>query len=171
MLRRVMGKASFFTLQDSSGRIQCYVRREQIGEEAYQAFNDLWDIGDIVGVTGTLFRTNKGELTVEAQQRANARKVDAAVAGEIPRTHRSGNAVAPALSRSDDERRNAHAVREAQRNRFRRFRSFFVVARLSRSRNADDASDSSAALRRARSSRITTRSTWNCICASRRSCI
>ena len=65
MLRRVMGKASFFTLQDSSGRIQCYVRREQIGEEAYQKFNDLWDIGDIVGVTGTLFRTNKGELTVE----------------------------------------------------------------------------------------------------------
>ncbi len=66
MLRRVMGKASFFTLQDSSGRIQCYVRREQIGEGAYQAFNDLWDIGDIVGVTGKLFRTNKGELTVEA---------------------------------------------------------------------------------------------------------
>ena len=65
MLRRVMGKASFFTLQDSSGRIQCYLRREQIGEGAYQAFNDLWDIGDIVGVTGTLFRTNKGELTVE----------------------------------------------------------------------------------------------------------
>ena len=65
MLRRVMGKASFFTLQDSSGRIQCYVRREQIGDEAYQKFNDLWDIGDIVGVTGTLFRTNKGELTVE----------------------------------------------------------------------------------------------------------
>jgi lysyl-tRNA synthetase class 2 len=67
MLRRVMGKASFFTLQDASGRIQCYVRREQIGEAAYQKFNDLWDIGDIVGVTGVLFRTNKGELTVEAR--------------------------------------------------------------------------------------------------------
>ncbi len=66
MLRRVMGKASFITLQDVSGRIQCYLRREDIGEEAYQAFNDLWDIGDIVGVTGTLFKTNKGELTVAA---------------------------------------------------------------------------------------------------------
>jgi lysyl-tRNA synthetase class 2 len=66
MLRRVMGKASFFTLQDVSGRIQCYLRREEIGEAAYQAFNDLWDIGDVVGVVGTLFRTNKGELTVEA---------------------------------------------------------------------------------------------------------
>ena len=42
------------------------MRREEIGEEAYQAFNDLWDIGDLVGVTGTLFKTNKGELTVAA---------------------------------------------------------------------------------------------------------
>ena len=67
MLRRVMGKASFFTLQDTSGRIQCYLRREEIGEAAYQAFNDLWDIGDVVGVVGTLFRTNKGELTVEGK--------------------------------------------------------------------------------------------------------
>jgi lysyl-tRNA synthetase class 2 len=66
MLRRVMGKASFITLQDVSGQIQCYLRREDIGEEAYQAFNDLWDIGDLVGVTGTLFKTNKGELTVAA---------------------------------------------------------------------------------------------------------
>jgi lysyl-tRNA synthetase, class II len=68
MLRRVMGKASFFTVQDGSGRIQCYVRREEIGEQAYEAFNDLWDIGDIVGVSGTLFRTNKGELTVEGRR-------------------------------------------------------------------------------------------------------
>ncbi len=67
MLRRVMGKASFFTIQDGSGRIQCYVRREIVGEAAYAGFNDLWDIGDIVGVTGTLFRTNKGELTVEGR--------------------------------------------------------------------------------------------------------
>ena len=66
VLRRVMGKASFITLQDVSGRIQCYLRKEQVGEESYQAFNDLWDIGDIVGVSGTLFRTNKGELTVAA---------------------------------------------------------------------------------------------------------
>jgi lysyl-tRNA synthetase, class II len=66
MLRRVMGKASFFTLQDSSGRIQCYVRAENVGDEAYADFNELWDIGDIVGVSGTLFRTNKGELTVQA---------------------------------------------------------------------------------------------------------
>jgi lysyl-tRNA synthetase, class II len=67
MLRRVMGKASFITLQDDSGQIQCYVRGEDVGEEAYAWFNDLWDIGDIVGVRGVLMRTNKGELTVQAR--------------------------------------------------------------------------------------------------------
>jgi lysyl-tRNA synthetase, class II len=68
MLRRIMGKASFFTLQDGSGRIQCYVRPNDVGDAAYEEFNDLWDIGDIVGVTGVLFRTNKGELTVQADE-------------------------------------------------------------------------------------------------------
>ncbi len=67
MLRRVMGKASFITLQDSSGRIQCYLRSEDLGEAAYEQFKELWDIGDIVGVRGTLMRTNKGELSVQAQ--------------------------------------------------------------------------------------------------------
>ncbi len=66
MLRRVMGKASFITLQDASGQIQCYLRRDDLGEDAYAAFNDLWDIGDIVGVRGTMMRTNKGELSVQA---------------------------------------------------------------------------------------------------------
>jgi lysyl-tRNA synthetase, class II len=66
MLRRVMGKASFITLQDDSGQIQCYVRGDDVGEVAYAQFNDIWDIGDIVGVRGTLMRTNKGELTVQA---------------------------------------------------------------------------------------------------------
>ena len=66
MLRRVMGKASFITLQDVSGQIQCYLRRDDLGEDAYGAFNDLWDLGDIVSVSGTLMRTNKGELTVHA---------------------------------------------------------------------------------------------------------
>ena len=66
MLRRVMGKASFVTLQDMSGRIQAYLRRDGVGETAYDEFKNLWDIGDIVAVTGRMMRTNKGELTVEA---------------------------------------------------------------------------------------------------------
>ena len=68
MLRRVMGKASFITLQDVSGAIQCYLRKDDVGEEAYAQFDDLWDIGDIVGVRGTLMRTNKGELSVAATE-------------------------------------------------------------------------------------------------------
>ncbi len=68
MLRRVMGKASFITLQDVSGRIQCYLAKNTVGEEVYEQFNKLWDIGDLVGVQGVMMRTNKGELTVNAQE-------------------------------------------------------------------------------------------------------
>jgi lysyl-tRNA synthetase class 2 len=64
MLKRVMGKASFATLQDSSGRIQVYVSNEV---EKYEAFKH-WDLGDIVGVEGHVFKTMKGELTVHAQK-------------------------------------------------------------------------------------------------------
>ena len=65
MLKRVMGKASFITLADMSGRIQAYVSKNDLGEERYNDFK-TWDIGDIVGVTGYLFRTNTGELSVHA---------------------------------------------------------------------------------------------------------
>jgi lysyl-tRNA synthetase class 2 len=63
MLKRVMGKASFFTLQDGSGRIQVYVTRDDIGTEDYKHFKQ-WDLGDIVGAEGTLFKTRTGELSV-----------------------------------------------------------------------------------------------------------
>jgi lysyl-tRNA synthetase class 2 len=66
MLRRVMGKAGFVTLKDVSGQIQCYLSKNDLGEEVYDSFKKLWDIGDIVGVQGTLMRTNKGELSVKA---------------------------------------------------------------------------------------------------------
>ena len=65
MLKRVMGKASFLTLSDMSGRIQVYAQKNQLGDELYDAFKG-WDIGDIVGVEGVLFKTNKGELSVKA---------------------------------------------------------------------------------------------------------
>ena len=66
VLRRVMGKASFFHLQDRSGRLQVYVRGQDLPQE-YEAFKH-WDLGDIVGVSGELFITNSGELTVHARQ-------------------------------------------------------------------------------------------------------
>ena len=67
MLKRVMGKASFATLQDLSGRIQIYVARDKVGEEAYAEFKH-WDLGDILGVVGTLMRTKTGELTIQASE-------------------------------------------------------------------------------------------------------
>ena len=67
MSKRVMGKASFADLQDKSGSIQLYVRRDLIGDEAYAAFKKL-DIGDLIGVKGEVFRTKKGELSVKASE-------------------------------------------------------------------------------------------------------
>jgi lysyl-tRNA synthetase, class II len=63
MLKRVMGKASFATLQDSTEQIQLFVTRDALGEDAYAAFKH-WDLGDIVGAEGTLFKTKTGELSV-----------------------------------------------------------------------------------------------------------
>jgi len=63
MLKRVMGKASFATVQDQTGRIQIYVTRDAIGEEAYAAFKH-WDLGDIIGAEGKLFKTRTGELSL-----------------------------------------------------------------------------------------------------------
>ncbi|WP_268606146.1 OB-fold nucleic acid binding domain-containing protein, partial [Escherichia coli] len=65
MLKRVMGKASFATLQDSTGRIQIYLDRGTLGEDSYAAFKQ-WDIGDIIAIEGSVFKTNKGELSVHA---------------------------------------------------------------------------------------------------------
>ena len=65
MLKRVMGKASFATLQDMSGRMQVYVSNDLTGAAAHEAFKH-WDMGDILGVEGTLFKTRTGELTVNA---------------------------------------------------------------------------------------------------------
>ena len=64
MLKRVMGKACFATLQDMSGRIQLYVTLDSVGADALDAFKH-WDLGDIVGATGTLFKTKTGELSVK----------------------------------------------------------------------------------------------------------
>lgn len=63
--RRIMGKASFAHMLDDEGRIQLYVARDGIGEEDYAAFKK-WDVGDVIGVEGTLFRTRTGEVSVHA---------------------------------------------------------------------------------------------------------
>ena len=67
MSKRVMGKASFCNVADLQGDIQCYVARDEIGQEAYQAFKKL-DIGDIIGVKGFVFKTKTGEISVHAKE-------------------------------------------------------------------------------------------------------
>jgi lysyl-tRNA synthetase class 2 len=66
MLKRVMGKASFATIQDATGRFQIYVTRDAVGEDNYAAFKH-WDLGDIVAAEGTLFKTKTGELSLHAK--------------------------------------------------------------------------------------------------------
>ena len=67
MSKRVMGKASFAHLRDDKGDIQLYVRRDELGEEAYAAFKKL-DVGDIIGVRGEVFRTKTGELSLRVTE-------------------------------------------------------------------------------------------------------
>ena len=67
MAFRNMGKASFIDIQDKQGRIQCYVRRDAIGEEEYDWFKS-YDIGDIIGVEGTVFKTKHGEVSIKVQK-------------------------------------------------------------------------------------------------------
>ena len=66
MSRRVMGKASFANAADRGGNIQVYVTRQDIGEEEYTSFKKDYDIGDIVGIKGTVFKTNSGEVSIHA---------------------------------------------------------------------------------------------------------
>lgn len=67
LLRRIMGKASFATIQDMSGKIQLYVARDSLPEGVYPHFK-TWDLGDIVGAEGTLFKTKTGELSIKVDE-------------------------------------------------------------------------------------------------------
>jgi len=67
MTRRIMGKAAFCDMQDEKGRIQIYVKREEVGEDVYAAFNK-WDLGDIFGAVGEVFKTQKGEISVRVSE-------------------------------------------------------------------------------------------------------
>ena len=67
MQKRLMGKAAFVNVQDSEGRVQVYVRKEAIGDEEFDIFN-TYDLGDIVGIKGTVFKTKKEEISVRASE-------------------------------------------------------------------------------------------------------
>lgn len=67
MQKRVMGKASFCNIQDLKGNIQSYVARDEIGEEFYKDFKKM-DVGDIIGITGFVFKTKTGEISIHAKE-------------------------------------------------------------------------------------------------------
>ena len=67
MTRRIMGKASFMDIRDGSDRMQVYVRKDDVGEDAYAEFKK-WDLGDIIGIKGKVFRTKMGEISVHAEK-------------------------------------------------------------------------------------------------------
>ena len=67
MTRRIMGKASFMDIRDGSDRMQVYVRKDDVGEETYADFKK-WDLGDIIGIKGKVFRTKMGEISVHAEE-------------------------------------------------------------------------------------------------------
>ena len=67
MTKRIMGKASFGDLQDSSARIQIYVKRDEIGEDFYNEFKKF-DIGDFIGISGVVFKTHKGEISIRVEK-------------------------------------------------------------------------------------------------------
>ena len=71
MSRRIMGKASFSHIADKSGSIQIYVTRQDIGEENYMSYKKDYDIGDIVGFKGFVFKTQTGEVTVHVNEMIN----------------------------------------------------------------------------------------------------
>ena len=67
MAKRIMGKASFCTIQDSTGKIQSYVSINDLGEESYKAFK-TYDIGDIIGLKGFVFKTKTEEISIHAKE-------------------------------------------------------------------------------------------------------
>ncbi len=81
MTRRIMGKASFVTLQDVGGRIQLYVARDDLPEGVYNEQFKKWDLGDILGAKGKLFKTKTGELSIHCTEAASADQSTASAAG------------------------------------------------------------------------------------------
>ena len=84
MSKRVMGKASFCNVQDLQGNIQSYVARDSIGQEFYQDFKKM-DIGDIVGITGEVFKTKTGEISHPCFSGDTALQEPSGSSGEVPR--------------------------------------------------------------------------------------
>ena len=97
MAIRSFGKAAFLKLQDRSGSLQLHVQRDVLPQDQFKLFKKL-DVGDMIGVSGPLFRTRTRELTLRVEHLSLITKSIRPPAREIPRPHRRGGALPPALS-------------------------------------------------------------------------
>ena len=172
MLKRVMGKASFATLQDGSfgktgGRIQLRIATDAVGDDAYAAFKH-WDLGDIVGCEGTLMRTKTGELTVKATSirllTKNLRPLPDKFHGMTDQEQKYRQRYVDLIT---DEQARARFV--ARSKACRRSATSWSSTAFSRSRRRC-CTRFPAAPTPSPSSPTTTRSTSRCSCASRPSC-
>ena len=168
MTKRVMGKASFAKINDRTGQLQLFVQAASIGA-VYDEFKS-WDVGDVLGAEGVLFKTKTGELSVRVEKLRllvkSLRPLPDKWHGLSDQETRYRQRYVDLII-SEDSRK----VFQTRTRIIKYLRKLPRCARLSRSGNADDAGDRGRCCRQARSSRITTRSTWTCSCALRRSCI
>ena len=104
--KRTMGKTIFADLADRTGRLQVYVRKEEVGEDGFADWRDL-ERGDIVGVRGYMFRSKMGELTLHVTVVRGAGKSADAAARQVARASRRREALSPALRRHDRQSRRA----------------------------------------------------------------
>jgi len=137
MTQRGHGKASFLTLSDGDGRLQVYVRQDDVGEQAYGLL-ELVDRGDFLGVAGHVMRTRKGELSVQARELTFLSKALLPPPEEMARAGRRGGALPPALPRPHGQSRGAPHLRRPQPDRGGD-PPLHGRAGLHRGRDADDA--------------------------------
>lgn len=167
MSKRGMGKVSFCDLQDKSGRIQIYARKDEMDEEEYNRFKK-YDIGDIVGVRGEVFRTQRGEMSVRAKEITLLSK-SLRPLPENSTVFRTRSYATVSVTSISSSIPRASATLRSARNLWRSCAATSTTSASWRSRRPCSA-PSRAARTRGRSSRITIRSTLICICASPPSC-
>ena len=85
MSRRDMGKPASSTCTTKTGRMQVYVKIDDVGEDSYREMKECWDVGDIISVEGFVFRTRRGEISVHAQKMTLLSKSLLPPSGEVPR--------------------------------------------------------------------------------------
>ena len=167
MQLRDLGGAAFAHVEDESGRMQMWFRADRPGDA--HAMVGMLDLGDIVGITGPVTRTRRGEPSVLVDSDHAARQVAAPTAGEVPRPPGPGDALPQALPRPAQQCVAAPALRDAHAAHPRAARDA-RSARIPRGRDAHPAADSRRRRALCRFAPTGTRCTPTCTSASRSSC-